>query len=100
MVPIEKVLKDLELRELKLLGTAMVDKLEGVKEYVNDNIDDDILNYLIIGSADDPFKVNMEALLEVDNQQHALAMAGIAGGMCEMSDTIVKISKEVTRREK
>ncbi len=99
-VKVEEVLDSLTLSELKLMGAAMVDRMEATKRYVTREIEGyDILDYLIIGDSDKAFEVDMDELMKVSSKPHAVALGAIAGGMCEMSEMITKIAKEVKARK-
>lgn len=93
-------LRDVPTKELKALGSSMTDRLEMVQKYLAKEIPEhDIIDYLIIKGTSQGFEVDVDALMKVSNKQQAIALAGMAGGMCEMSEMIVAMSKEVTRRK-
>ena len=98
-IDITEALEAVETRALKRIGSAMLERIESVKKYVENEIDVDITDYLIIKSSKECFQIDPNALNNLDDQQIAVSLAGIAGGICEMSAITVEVSRIVKERE-
>lgn len=96
---IEQALEEVSTTGLRKLGSAMLDRIEASKEYINRELDIQITDYFIIGDAKKSFRLDLKAMAQIEDHNKALAIAAVAGGMCEMSDIIVKLTKATIERE-